>query len=89
MMATLFEKLTLFLDGTHEFRYIRGDHRMEVWLCAKEALPIVVSSIGSSRYIVSSGNLVYELTEEARAYRYILRVFFNMDGTSTDYKYIM
>ncbi|MFC7527025.1 hypothetical protein ACFQRK_23945 [Parapedobacter sp. GCM10030251] len=84
-MATLFEKLAMFLDGTQGFRYIQGDYRMELWLSAGEELPIVVSRIGSNRYIVSSADLIYEVTEEERAYRYILRIFFNMDGTSIDY----
>ncbi|PPL04317.1 hypothetical protein [Parapedobacter indicus] len=88
MMATLFEKLALFLDGTHGFRYIRYAHRIEVWLSAGEELPIVVSNIGPGRYIISSGNLTYEVTDGARAYRYLLRVFFNMDGTSIDYTFI-
>lgn len=46
MMATLLEKLVLFLDRTHGCRYIRFDHRIEAWLSAREELPIVVSNIG-------------------------------------------
>lgn len=74
-MAMLFEKLTLFLDGTHGFRYIRGDHRMEVWLYDREELPIVVSNIRNNRYIISSRDLIYELADEARAYRYLIQIF--------------
>jgi|SRR5690606_4062488 len=88
MMAALFDKLTLFLDGTPAFRYIRCDYRMEVWPSKGEELPIVVSTIGDGRYIISSGMLRYEMTGDARAYRYLLRVFFNMYGASIDYKFI-
>lgn len=87
-MAMLFEKLALFLDGTRGFHYIRDDHRMEIWLSEKEELPIIVSNMGNSRYIISSGDLSYELKNEARAFRYIMRIFFNMDGISIDHKFI-
>ncbi len=84
----LMERLALFLDRTHGFHYIRGDYRLEVWLSAREELPVVISSIGNYRYIISSGNLIYEVADAPRAYRYVMRVFFNMDGTSINYKFM-
>jgi len=87
-MATLFEKLAMFLDGTHGFHYTRDGHRMEIWLSAREELPLVVSHMGNNRYIVSSRNLSYELKGDARAFRYIMRIFFTMDGTLIDHKFI-
>lgn len=86
--AMLFEKLALFLDGTYGFHYIRDDHRMEIWLSAKEELPIIVSNMGNSRYLISLGNLSYDLKNEARVFRYIMRIFFNMEGIAIDYKFI-
>ncbi len=87
-MAMLMEKLALVLDRMNGFYYIRGDHRIEVWLSDKEELPIVISNINDHRYIISSGNLSYEVADEAKAYRYVMQVFFNMNGTSSDYKFI-
>ena len=84
-MATLFEKLTSFLDRSREFHYIRDDHRMEIWASAREELPIVVANIGDNRYIISFRNLTYELIGEEHAYRYIMQMFFCKDGTSNDY----
>ncbi|MEC3878687.1 hypothetical protein [Parapedobacter sp. 10938] len=75
------ERITRFLDGTNAFRYTRSGHLIEIWLAHMEELPVVVSKINSSRYIVSSGNLIYEMTDEEKAYRYILRVFVVMDST--------
>ena len=78
-MAMLFKKLTLFLDETRGFRYIRGNHQMEIWLADTEELPVVVSYLGGYRYIISSGNLMYEVADEEQAYQYILRAFIDMD----------
>lgn len=71
----LFERLTLFIDDAEDLRYIRGNHRMEIWKADREELPLVVSHISNSRYVISSGGLIYEAVDEERAYRYILRFF--------------
>lgn len=78
------EKLALFLDGTRGFRYVRGDYRIEVWLATTEALPLIVSSINNRRYVISSGGLIYEVKDVGRAYRYILRIFKQMNETSSE-----
>jgi hypothetical protein len=78
----LLEKLALFLDGMHEFRYIRDGHRIEVWLSGREELPVVVSSITSCRYLITWLDLVYEVKDTEKAYRYALRVFLNMGEDS-------
>lgn len=77
----LLERIALFLDGTNAFKYTRSGQLMEIWLAHVEELPVVVSKINGSRYMVSSGNLMYEMTDEEKAYRYILRVFVVMDRT--------
>jgi len=87
-MDMLFEKLALFLDGTHGFHYTRDGYRMEIWLSMREELPLVVSNRGNSRYIIFSHDLSYELRGDARAFRYIMRVFFTIDGISIDHKFI-
>lgn len=81
----LLEKLALFLDGKRGFRYVRRDYQMEIWLSDREELPVVVSCLNSCRYIISLHDFVYELRDEERAYRYIMRIFFNMDRISIDY----
>ncbi|MFC7527023.1 hypothetical protein ACFQRK_23935 [Parapedobacter sp. GCM10030251] len=71
----LFERLTLFIDDAKDLRYIRGSYQMEIWKANREELPVVVSHINNSRYVISSGDLIYEAVDEERAYRYILRFF--------------
>lgn len=71
----LFERLALFIEDAKDLRYIRGSHRMEIWKANREELPVVVSYINNSRYVISSANLIYEAVDVERAYRYIMRFF--------------
>ncbi|MFC3195983.1 hypothetical protein ACFOET_00020 [Parapedobacter deserti] len=84
--AMLLEKLIFFLEMKHGFRYTRGDHQLEIWLSDREELPIVISQINANRYIISSGDITYEVKDAEQAYRYVERVCFYMSAVPDGYR---
>lgn len=75
----LLMRLAEYLDTMEpDFSYVRDDPRMEIWVTGKEWFPILVSELRNRRYLISWGEIEYEIKDEAKAYAYILRLFANI-----------
>ncbi|SKB58911.1 hypothetical protein SAMN05660226_02238 [Parapedobacter luteus] len=74
----LLERVAQYLDTRTEFAYIKDEPRLEIWVKGKEWLPILVSKLKGRGYLISWGDIEYKVSDEMKAYTYLLRMITNI-----------